>query len=157
MNPLETLQAALPRHPMVETLAVHLLLVQGRTQDALERFRNALTLFPKHRALIYGFAEALMSVHQSDEAIRFLSEKQLLLPDDGYLYELQSQAYTQQGKNLLRHQAQGEAYYRSYDLAGAIEQMELALKSGDGDFYQLSIVEARLKSLRQQMGDPKKK
>jgi len=154
---LETLQAELPRHPMVETLAAHLLLAQGRTQDALARFRSALALFPKHRALIYGFAEALLSMNQSDETIRFLSEKQLLLPDDGHLYELQSQAYTQQGKNLLRHQAQGEAYYRSYDLAGAIEQMELALKSGDGDFYQLSIVEARLKTLRQQMGDPKKK
>jgi hypothetical protein len=35
--------------------------------------------------------------------------------------------------------------------------MELAVKAGDGDFYQLSIVEARLKQLRQQLDDTKSK
>lgn len=154
---VDILRSVQPRHPMIESLAANLMLAQGRTRDALTAFRNALALFPKHRGLIYGFAEALLLVGQADEAIRFLGEKQLAYPSDGYLYELQSQAYTQLGKNLLRHQAQGEAYYRSYDLGAAIEQMELAVKSGDGDFYQLSIVEARLNQLRQQMGDPKKK
>jgi predicted Zn-dependent protease len=142
---------------MIESLAAHLLAEQGRSHDALILYRNALALFPKHRGLIYGYAETLLALNQPDEAIRFLSEKQLAFPNDGYLYELQSQGYTRLGKNLMRHQAQGEAYYRAYDLAGAIEQFELASKSGDGDFYQLSIVEARLKQLRQQMGDPKKK
>jgi predicted Zn-dependent protease len=154
---LAQLTAALPRHPMVETLAARLLTAQGRPQEALARYRTALNWFPKHRALIYGYAEALLDQNQADEAVRFLGDKQVLFPDDGYLYELKSQAYTRLGKNLLRHQAQGEAYYRAFDLSAAIEQMELAVKSGDGDFYQLSIVEARLKQLRQQMGDPKKK
>lgn len=154
---LATLRTLLPRHPMVETLASRLLVVQGRTREALASYRNALVQFPKHRGLVYGFAELLLAENQSDEAVRFLSEKQLAFPYDGYLYQMQSQAYTQQGKNLLRHQAQGEAYYRNYDLAAAAEQMELAAKSGDGDFYQQSIVEARLKHLRQLIGDPKDK
>jgi len=154
---LATLQALLPRHPMVETLTATALLNEGRAQEALARYRNALGWFPKYRGLIYGYAEALLSLSRMDEAARFLSEKQNLLPEDGYLYELQSQAYVRQGKNLLGHQAQGEAYYRNFDLGSAVEQMELAVKSGDGDFYQQSIVEARLKQLRQQLGDPKKK
>lgn len=154
---LEALKTLLPRHPMVETLAANLLLAERRPQDALTRFRSALAIFPKHRGLIYGYAEALLLMNKTAEAARFLSEKQALFPDDGYLYELQSQAYTREGKNLLGHQAQGEAYYRNFDLGSAVEQMELAVKSGDGDFYQQSIVEARLKQLRQQQGDPKKK
>lgn len=154
---VDLLRTAQQRHPMIESLAAQLLLNQNRTHEALSLYRNALSLFPKHRGLIYGYAETLLTLNQPDEAIRFLSEKQLAFPNDGYLYELQSQGYTRLGKNLMRHQSQGEAYYRSYDLAGAIEQFELASKSGDGDFYQLSIVEARLKQLRQQMGDPKKK
>lgn len=154
---IRLLRSARQRHPMIESLAAQLLLEQGQSRDALDLYRSALSLFPKHRGLIYGYAETLLVLNQPDEAIRFLSEKQLAFPNDGYLYELQSQGYTRLGKNLMRHQAQGEAYYRAYDLAGAIEQFELASKSGDGDFYQLSIVEARLKQLRQQMGDPKKK
>lgn len=154
---IDLLRSAPQRHPMIEALAAQLLIDQSRTRDALSLYRNALTLFPKHRGLIYGYAETLLALNQPDEAIRFLADKQLAFSNDGYLYELQSQGYTRLGKNLMRHQAQGEAYYRSYDLAGAIEQFELAAKSGDGDFYQLSIVEARLKQLKQQMGDPKKK
>ena len=154
---ISLLRSARQRHPMIESLAAQLLLEQGRSRDALDLYRSALSLFPKHRGLIYGYAETLLVLNQPDEAIRFLSEKQLAFPNDGYLYELQSHGYTRLGKNLMRHHAQGEAYYRAYDLAGAIEQFELASKSGDGDFYQLSIVEARLKQLRQQMGDPKKK
>ncbi len=154
---IDLLRSAPQRHPMIESLAAQLLINQSRNQQALDLYRTVLSLFPKHRGLIYGYAESLLALDRTDEAIRFLSDKQLSFPNDGYLYELQSQGYTRQGKNLLRHQAQGEAYYRSYDIAGAIEQMELAAKSGDGDFYQLSIVEARLKQLRQQMGDPKKK
>jgi hypothetical protein len=34
--------------------------------------------------------------------------------------------------------------------------MDLAVKAGDGDFYQVSIVEARLNQLRQQIIEPKK-
>ncbi len=146
-----------PRHAMVETLSAHLEFAMGNPREAESQFRRALADFPDHRGLIYGYAEALLASGQPDAALKLLGDKQRIFPDDAHLYELQSQAYTQQGKNLLRHQAQGEAYFHSYNLASAIEQMELALKSGDGDFYQLSIVEARLKQLRQMMGDPKDK
>jgi predicted Zn-dependent protease len=153
----DLLRVMLPSHPMVETMAANLLLEEGKTQEGLLHFRQSLNLFPKHRGLVYGYAESLLSLHKSEEALKVVTDKLLTFPDDDHLYELQAQAYAQMGKNLLLHQAQGEAYYRAYNLPGAVEQMELAVKSGDGDFYQLSIVEARLKQLRQQMGDPKKK
>jgi hypothetical protein len=34
--------------------------------------------------------------------------------------------------------------------------MDLAVRAGDGDFYQRSIVEARLKELRTMIDEPKK-
>jgi hypothetical protein len=34
------------------------------------------------------------------------------------------------------------------NLRGAVEQMQIALRSGDGDFYQLSATESRLRELR---------
>ena len=34
------------------------------------------------------------------------------------------------------------------NIAGAVEQMQLALKGGDGDFYLTSSTEARLRELR---------
>ena len=52
------------------------------------------------------------------------------------------------GKRLLQHQAQAEYYALQGSLPAAIEQLQLARSAGDGDFYQLSVVDARLKDLR---------
>ena len=43
---------------------------------------------------------------------------------------------------------QGEAYARMGNITGAVEQMQLAVKSGDADFFALSSTEARLRELR---------
>ena len=85
-----------------------------------------------------------------------LNEKQSLYPDDAKIFELKSKAYANLGKRLLSHQAQGEAYVRRYNIPKAFEQMDLAVRANDGDFYQQSIVEARLKELRAMMDEPKK-
>ena len=47
-------------------------------------------------------------------------------------------------------QAQAEFYALQGSLPAAIEQLQLARSAGDGDFYQLSVVDARLKDLRAQ-------
>ena len=51
------------------------------------------------------------------------------------------------GKRLLQHRALAEVYALRGNLPGAIEQLQIAQKAGDGDFYQKSSVEARLKEL----------
>jgi predicted Zn-dependent protease len=48
---------------------------------------------------------------------------------------------------LLQHRAQAEAYVLRGNLPAAIEQLQLAQRAGDGDFFQKSSVEARLKEL----------
>jgi len=67
-----------------------------------------------------------------------------------------AKAYTAKGKDLLRFQAQGESYYRKYNLKKAVEQLDLAIKAKDGNFYEQSIVEARLKELRRLQENEKK-
>ena len=153
---LAWLRASAPRHAMVEMLAANIEVARGDGAEAANQFRAGLAKYPDHRGLIYGYAELLLANNHTDDALKLLSEKLPLYPDDAYLYELQSRAYTLQGKGLLGHQAQGEAYFRRYDLPKAVEQMELAATIGDGDFYQLSIVEARLKQLNQMLAEAKK-
>ena len=63
---------------------------------------------------------------------------------------MQAKSYAALGKRLLQHHSQGEAYALEGSLPAAIEQLQLARSSGDGDFYQLSMVDARLKELRAQ-------
>ena len=143
-------------HPMIESLSARLQVANNNPQLAAKQYQAALKLYPDNRALIYGYAEHYLAIKQPENAIVLLKAKQSLYPLDAYIYELLAKAYAMQNKNLLSHQAQGEAYFRKYDLARAIEQMDIASKATDGDFYQASIVEARLKELRRMLGEAKK-
>ncbi|MDP2070252.1 M48 family metalloprotease [Methylotenera sp.] len=145
-----------PQHAMIENLNARLQVAKNNPQQAAKQYADALKIYPDNRALIYGYADHFLAVKQADSAIKLVKEKQNLYPNDAFLYDVLAKAYTMQNKVLLSHQAQGEAYFRKYDLARAIEQMELASKAKDGDFYQISIVEARLKELRRMQGDVKK-
>ncbi len=153
---LAWLQKNAQPHPMLDNLSARMEVARNNPQNAAKKYAAALERYPDNRALIYGYAEHFVAIRQPDNAVRLISAKQGLYPDDAYFYDLLAKAYTMQNKNLLSHQAQSEAYYRKYDLARAIEQMDLAAKANDGDFYQKSIVEARLKQLRQMLGDDKK-
>ena len=85
-----------------------------------------------------------------------LDEQLKNYPRDARLYALRAKSYASMGKRLLQHQSQAEAYVLQGSLPAAIEQLQLAQKSGDGDFYQLSSVEARLRDLRQQLAQEMK-
>jgi predicted Zn-dependent protease len=85
-----------------------------------------------------------------------LAEAVRAYPADPRLRSLQSQSYAALGKRLLQHQAQAEYYALQGSVPAAIEQLQLARRAGDGDFYQLSVVDARLKELRTQHAQEKR-
>jgi len=145
-----------PQHAMIENLNARLQVAKNNPQQAAKQYASALKLYPDNRALIYGYAEHFLAIKQAENAIKLIKDKQSLYPNDAYFYVVLAKAYTMQNKVMLAYQATGEAYFRKYDLERAIEQMELATKANDGDFYQTSIVEARLKELRHMQGEKKK-
>ncbi len=135
-------------NPMIENLAARIEVVRNNPLAAAAQYEKGLSAFPEHRGLIYGYAEHFLAINQFDKAIKLVQDKQNLYPNDAYFYDILAKAFAAKNKNLLRFQAQGEAYFRQYNLQKAIEQMELAAKAKDGNFYEQSIVEARLKQLR---------
>jgi len=147
-NQLKWLKANAIKNPLIETLAGRIEVARNNPKTAASQYAAGLSLFPTHRALIYGYAEHFLAIKQPEKAIQLVQSKQNLYPNDAYFYEILAKAYSAKGKNLLSYQAQSESYYRKYNLPKAVEQMELASKSKDGSFYEQSIVEARLKELR---------
>ncbi|MFW5432456.1 MAG: M48 family metalloprotease [Methylophilaceae bacterium] len=132
----------------IENLKARVEVARNNPQNAAKQYANALKRFPENRALIYGYAEHFIAIKQSKKMIALVKQKLRLYPRDPYLYQLLAKAYFIENKDLLRYQAQGEAYYRQYNLDKAVEQMDFATKSKDGSFYEKSIAEARLKELQ---------
>lgn len=144
---LAQLRKATAPNAIIENLEATIKAAAGQQDAALAQYQAALKSFPNHRALVYGYAESLLQNRRSSDALKLVGERLRRFPNDGRLHELLAQSYAMQGKMLLSHQAQAEAYTRQGNLVAAIEQLQLGLKAGDGDFYQLSIAEARLKAL----------
>ncbi|MFM8491776.1 MAG: M48 family metalloprotease [Candidatus Methylopumilus sp.] len=145
---VEWLRTNAKKDVLIETLACKLEVATNQPAQALNLYLKALNIYPNYRALIYGLAEHYLMANEPEKTIRLINDKLNIYPDDSYFYELLSRAYSKEGKELLQYQAQSEAYYRKFNLPRAIEQMEFAAKSKDGNFYQKSIVESRLKQLK---------
>jgi predicted Zn-dependent protease len=136
--------------PMVETLAARVRLALGDRAGAAALLGEAHARFPHSRPLLYAHAEALYEAGRNQQAQTLLVESLRLHPRDLRLYQLQAKNYAAIGKRAAQHQAQAEVYALQGSLPAAIEQLQLARSAGDGDFYQLSVVDVRLKELRAQ-------
>lgn len=142
--------------PMVSLLSARIYLGEGDAAGARDILRTGLSRFPNYRPLHYAYVDVLQGMGQHQAALAWLSELVKSYPRDARLYSLQAKSYAASGKRLLQHQALAETYVLQGTLPAAIEQLQLAQKSGDGDFYQLSAVEARLRDLRSQQAEERK-
>jgi predicted Zn-dependent protease len=129
--------------PMVETLAARVRLALGDRAGAAALLGEAHARFPHSRPLLYAHAEALYEAGRNQQAQTLLVESLRLHPRDLRLYQLQAKNYAAIGKRAAQHQAQAEVYALQGSLPAAIEQLQLARSAGDGDFYQLSVVDVR--------------
>ncbi len=135
--------------PLVETLGARIDLAQGRGGPAIDRLREAQTRFSAYKPLAYAYADALLRGGRVGDAIAHLQNGLLTWPEDAQLHAQLAQARFAAGQPMEGHLAMAESYLQRDLPAAAMEQLQLALKAGGGDFYTQSIVESRLRELRQ--------
>ena len=150
---LVKLEKIAPPHPMVEAIAGNVLMAAEEYPAAVARFESALARYPNKMQLIHDYPEALIKAGRPADASAFAERELLRFPDEGPLHEIAAKAYAAQDKRLKQHEQQGEFYAWIGNYPLAITQFELAAKSGDGDFYQLSVVETRLRVLRKEQAE----
>ena len=142
------LRAAGAPSPMIELLDARVKQAAGDHAAALALLRQAIAKFPYRRPLVYAQVDALLSAGGNDEALAVIAEQLRLHPRDASLFELQAKTHAALGKRLLQHLALAEVYKLRGSLLAAIEQLQLARTAGDGNFYELSVIDARLRDLR---------
>lgn len=135
--------------PMLENLAAQIRLKRRDMPGALRILTAAVQHYPQARSLSYALLEAKVDAGETAGALVAIKQELQLTPGDARLHALQAKTYALQGKRLLQHRSQAEAYLADGQLDAAIQQLELARQAGDGDFYEGSQVDARLHELRQ--------
>lgn len=135
-------------HPAFELLAGELQADMGHPEEALRIYHAALQDHPNYRAMVYAHLDLLQQMGRAKEVLADVEKRLRASPQDARLYEIQARAYEAVGNITAQHRAQGEAQYRRDHLPAAVDQLELAVKTKGGSFYDLSSAEARLREMR---------
>lgn len=136
--------------PMLDVMAVELMRGEGRMQEAMTQAAATLKAFPLSHAAALAYADTLLASNRLDDAVAFLRSRTREESGRSEWWEMLARAYAAQGKRLQQHQAMAEKYAMDGSYQAAIEQLQIARKAGDGDFYTLSEVDARLHQLQLQ-------
>ena len=142
---------------MIDLLAARLRTAARDPRGALQQLRVSASRYRDYRPVQYAYVEALQAVGAHDEALAELSDAIQRRPADPRLHAMQARSHAGKGRSLLQHRALAEQYYHMGSLSAAIEQLQLAQRSKDGDFYQMSAVDARLRELRAEMAERARK
>jgi len=145
-----------PPHPMIEAIGAHVLLESGEHDAAIRRIESALQRYPNKMQLVYDYPDALLQAGRHAEAAAAAERELLRFSGDGTLHRHAARAYAALGSKTKHHYHQGEYYAWHGNLRAAIVQMELAVKAGDANFYEHSVVETRLRALRREVAEQQK-
>jgi predicted Zn-dependent protease len=114
---------------------------------ALAAMRESTTRFPLSRSVAMQYSDLLQRSNHHDRAVAYLREQLALSHADPDYYNFLSISYAALDKRTLQHQATAEMYLLLGSPPAALEQLQLARKVADADFYTMTEVDARLRQV----------
>ncbi|PKO85643.1 MAG: peptidase M48 [Betaproteobacteria bacterium HGW-Betaproteobacteria-12] len=145
---LQAVRAGRPAEPMVERLYAEVRIARGDANGGLTRLREAIQRFPLNQGLLDAYGQALVGARRFEEALRFADAQLQLQPEAVRFYRLRAASHAGLGRGAQQHQALAEVFALQGQTGAAIEQLELAQKAGDANFYVMSAIDARQRELK---------
>jgi predicted Zn-dependent protease len=141
--------------PMLDKIVSQTLFAAADTDagraDALRLAREAATRYPVSRLTAMHYIDLLQRSGEHEAVVAFLRDQLAISRSDPRLYELLARSYERLGRRTLQHQATAELYLLLGATPAAVDQLQLARRANDADFYTMSEVDARLRQLNQQL------
>lgn len=130
-------------HPYLERLEIDLKIASQQPAAALALAQEAVKKFSASRAIAHIYAQALQENQQHKRAIDFLRDQITLYRQEPILQQMLAKSYNATGQRALAAAATAEYYVQLGSYPAALEQLQMARRAGDTDFYQLSVIDAR--------------
>ncbi len=153
---IDSVRAARFSTAMVEKLRAEIRIARGDVSTGLQIYRDAMVRFPLNCSLIYGYGAALTGARRYEDSRRFAEMQLQNYPADIRLHKLRAESYAGLGRQALQHRSLAEVFALQGQTAQAVEQLELAQKAGDANFYEMSVIDSRLRELKQRLREEMK-
>lgn len=129
----------------------------GRQTAALTIYETAYQRHPDYYPLQRYYAQALLKAGRAAQAVPVVREALKQRADDPALYALWAKAAGAVGRKAESHQALAEHYYWNGNLRSAIEQLRIAKRYADDNFYLQSSLEARIQAIKEELASTQEK
>lgn len=144
LAPLRTESSVVP----VELLAAEIRLAALDASGAVKILERLQKRFPEQRSLRYALVDAYLQAGRAADARELARTGLQVRNGDVRMWSLVARSEAELGRRTAQHRAQAEVYVLQGSLPAAIEQLDIARRAGDGDFYDLSAVDARMRELK---------
>jgi len=134
--------------PMVDRQLAEVRMGRGDKDAGLALYREAMARYPLNMPLLYGYGSALLAEKQFSAALGFADEQLQNHPQDARFLKLRADSYAGLGRRSQHHLALAELTALKGQTAGAIEQLQLAQQAGDANFYEMSMIDGRLREMK---------
>jgi predicted Zn-dependent protease len=135
------------------SLQLDILMRSKQNGEALKQAEIAINEFPISRSIGNQYAEALVANHHEEKAIAWLRDQTLLYRKDFGLQEELAKTYAAEGKEALQHLALAESCALQGAISPALDQLGIARRSADATYYDLAMIDARERDLRERYKD----
>jgi predicted Zn-dependent protease len=142
--------------PIVERQLAEVKLAKGEVDAGLGLYREVMLRYPLNLAVIYGYGQALLAAGRPVESLKFADTQLRSYAQDIRLHKMRAESYAALGKRAQQHLALSEVFILQGQTRAAIEQLEIAQRAGDGDFYTMSAIDSRQRELKRRFIEEEK-
>ena len=132
-------------------LAILKATIQLKPTAALKQYQELLQYYPNNPALVYDYTDALLKLEKATKAQKILNHYLKKHSEHPVFFRLLSKTESLLGNQTASHQAMAEYYYQIGQIHQAIQQLDLALKASNVDFYRLNQIEARQVEFKEEL------
>jgi predicted Zn-dependent protease len=133
-----------------------LLAGSGKYEMAINRYKDALSLYPGNLTILLPYTETLLIAGKAPEAYKVLSEIIKNKYSNPRIYKLLAQAAEATGRKVESHGAMSRYYNLNGYTLKAIQQLELASREPGVTDYENARIHARLEELKALMEEEDK-
>ncbi len=116
-------------------------------EAALQQSQETAARFPLSRPVAMQYVDLLQRANHHAQAVAYLRSQLALSRNDPDYYNFLAISYAALDHKTLQHQATAEMYLLLGSAPAALEQLQIARKVADADFYTMTEVDARLREL----------
>lgn len=127
-----------------------------KREAVLKDAKRAVDEYPLSSMMASNYVDMLYELGRHEELILFLRNGTALSDKNPDYHAILARSYEKLGKRSLQYQHTGEMYALMGEDEAALYQYTLAQRASDGDFYTMSVIDARVRELREKVAESKR-